>query len=165
MYTKMREDQFSGHFPKASICDPRFVPLPFRAKNQGQKLTFGWYDLDGVFEATPGCRRAVQTAILALEKNGHQVVPFCPPHLPTAMKVNTLYRAGDLGATNKTQLSIGPVSTQSLGLRRLQHRLPAPLRIALATGMLGLILQLLIYAACLPEPFSGLRLQLHFKLH
>ena len=71
---------------------------------------------------------------MALQKNGHQVLPFCPPHLPAAMKVNSLYRAGDLGATNKAQLSIGPVSTQSFGLRRLQHRLPAMLRTALATG-------------------------------
>ena len=94
------------------------------------------YDFDGVFEATPGCRRAVHEAVLALQKNGHQVLPFCPPHLPAAMKVNSLYRAGDLGATNKAQLSIGPVSTQSFGLRRLQHRLPATLRTSIATGML-----------------------------
>ena len=136
MYEGGRRDSFlKGFFLKGSFLKG-YCRTAFENPSESLMKCIFRYDFDGVFEATPGCRRAVQEAVLALQKNGHQVLPFCPPHLPTAMKVNSLYRAGDLGATNKAQLSIGPVSTQSLGLRRLQHRLPATLRTTIATGML-----------------------------
>ena len=50
------------------------------------------YDYDGIFEATPGCRRAVRTAIEAAEKNGIKVIPFRPFGLREAFKLNSLYR-------------------------------------------------------------------------
>ena len=50
------------------------------------------YDYDGIFEATPGCRRAVRTAIEAAEKNGIKVIPFRPFGLREAFKLNSSYR-------------------------------------------------------------------------
>ena len=92
------------------------------------------YDLDGIFEATPGCRRAVHTAVSALQSHGHRVIPFRPPHLLKAMRVNTLYRAGDLGARHQAQLAIGPVCTKAFGLKHLCRIIPKILRSTLATG-------------------------------
>ena len=100
----------------------------------GLALLLFRYDLDGIFEATPGCRRAVQTAVTALQSNGHRVLPFRPPHLLKAMRVNTLYRAGDLGARHQAQLAIGPVCTKAFGLKHLCRIIPRLLRSSLATG-------------------------------
>ena len=50
------------------------------------------YDYDGIFEATPGCRRAVGTAIDAAESIGIKVIPFCPFGLREAFNLNNLYR-------------------------------------------------------------------------
>ena len=147
--------RIAGHL--TATTDPRFVPLPWNPTRE-EKLSFGWfcnrwkrlklrlyglalllfrYDLDGIFEATPGCRRAVQTAVSALQRNGHRVLPFRPPHLLKAMRVNTLYRAGDLGARHQAQLAIGPVCTKAFGLKHLCRIIPRLLRSSLATGKLS----------------------------
>ena len=54
------------------------------------------YDYDGIFEATPGCRRAVRTAIEAAEKNGIKVIPFRPFGLREAFKLNSSYRGASI---------------------------------------------------------------------
>ena len=54
------------------------------------------YDYDGIFEATPGCRRAVRTAIEAAEKNGIKVIPFRPFGLREAFKLNSSYRRASI---------------------------------------------------------------------
>ena len=54
------------------------------------------YDYDGIFEATPGCRRAVRTAIEAAEKTGIKVIPFRPFGLREAFKLNSSYRRASI---------------------------------------------------------------------
>ena len=92
------------------------------------------YDYDGIFEATPGCRRAVRTAIEAAESIGMKVMPFRPFGLTEAFKLNSSYRWGDLGATKKAQLSIGPSSQISLGIKLLHWKLPWWIRFILGHG-------------------------------
>lgn len=78
------------------------------------------YDYDELFEATPGCKRAVHVAVEALEKQGLKVVPYKPKGLKETWKLASLYRQGDFGATKKLEQSIGPSSQIALGLRLIQ---------------------------------------------
>ncbi len=111
----------SNHL-KLVQSDARFVPVPWQQEEvkPAKSLVFGWYDYDGLFEATPGCRRAVQVAIRALERDGFKVVPFRPRHVAEAWRLNSLYRQGDSGLTKREEHSFGPSCQISLGLRLLQ---------------------------------------------
>ena len=63
------------------------------------------YDYDGIFEATPGCRRAVGTAIDAAESIGIKVIPFRPFGLTEAFKLNSSYRRASIYNISKVQKS------------------------------------------------------------
>jgi Asp-tRNA(Asn)/Glu-tRNA(Gln) amidotransferase A subunit family amidase len=101
-------------------ADPRLVHIPWRdhVAQVGQtRLRIGWHDFDGVVEATPGVKRAVHVAIAALEALGHEVIPYCLPHMD---KINALHgplMTADGWKTTKDllqhcqrdDLSLGPV--------------------------------------------------------
>jgi hypothetical protein len=53
------------------------------------------------------------------------------------MRLNSLFRAADLGATNQEQLYIGPSSWTSLGVRLLQWKLPGFMRVILGNGIIA----------------------------
>jgi hypothetical protein len=69
------------------------------------------YDYDGIFEATPGCRRAVRTAIEAAEKNGIKVIPFRPFGLREAFKLNSSYRGAFIYNVYTFLLSLANMGT------------------------------------------------------
>ena len=95
-----------------------------RNGNQGNVLLHFRYDYDGCFEATPGIKIAVSTAVNMLKSIGHDLVPFCPPGLD---KVNELYGAfmtADEFKGKKALLKDGPVDMQSLGPWWSINRLP-----------------------------------------
>ena len=71
------------------------------------------YDYDGIFEATPGCRRAVRTAIEAAEKNGIKVIPFRPFGLREAFKLNSSYRGVFICNVYTFSLSLANMGTYS----------------------------------------------------
>lgn len=63
--------------------DNQIAPIPFRRNlfENEKKLVIGYYDNDGVMEAVPACKRAVQMAKAILEARGHRLVKFEPPNV------------------------------------------------------------------------------------
>jgi len=55
--------------------DFRVAPVPWQEDlySTDRKLCIGWYDDDGVFPCTPGCKRAVRLAVDKLQEAGHTV--------------------------------------------------------------------------------------------
>ncbi|XP_023344205.1 fatty acid amide hydrolase 1 [Eurytemora carolleeae] len=60
---------------RMSIEDWMVIPLQWQESlyTPGRKLRIGWYDYDGFFPATPGCKRAVREVTEKLEEAGHHV--------------------------------------------------------------------------------------------
>ncbi|KAL7643325.1 UNVERIFIED_CONTAM: hypothetical protein RMT77_006617 [Armadillidium vulgare] len=58
--------------------DPKTVPIPWNESKLTSKvkLRFGYYDSLSVFPTSPGVRRAIHESKEALERAGHEVVPF-----------------------------------------------------------------------------------------
>ncbi|KAG1871490.1 amidase signature domain-containing protein [Suillus subluteus] len=79
--------------------DNTCVPLPWRPVNlQKTKLKFGVVWKDGIIAPSPACRRALEWACDALEKQGHEVVDFSPPSIPEGLNVGLQLCFGDGGA-------------------------------------------------------------------
>ena len=59
------------------------MPLNWQSNlyHPGRKLRVGWYDDSDFMVAVPGVRRAVKVVAELLEKDGHTVIHFQPPHL------------------------------------------------------------------------------------
>ena len=59
------------------------MPLNWQSNlyQPGRKLRVGWYDDSDFMVAVPGVRRAVKVVAELLEKDGHTVIHFQPPHL------------------------------------------------------------------------------------
>ncbi len=88
-------------------ADPRQVPMPWRRDIPKKKLKIGWYDFDGVTEATPGARRAVKVARDLLAANGHEIVPYRVPcnefaNHPTLMPEHFISMSRSAGALYTT---------------------------------------------------------------
>lgn len=79
-------------------------------------IVFNRYNYDGCFEATPGVRRAVTTAVTLLRNKGHQVVPFKPPNLAKVYQMFGLFKSADEGRSIKGMLSNSLVDRESLGI-------------------------------------------------
>lgn len=56
----------------------RFDEKMFKGK-EGERLRIGYCSFDGWFDCAPSCQRALTEATAALEKAGHQLVPFEVP--------------------------------------------------------------------------------------
>ncbi|KAG2097013.1 amidase signature domain-containing protein [Suillus discolor] len=79
--------------------DHTCVPLPWRPVNlQETKLKFGVVWEDGIVSPSPACRRALEWACDALEKQGHEVVDFVPPSIPEGLNAGLQLCFGDGGA-------------------------------------------------------------------
>jgi len=63
---------------RMSLDDWRVVPLHWQESlyTPTRKLRIGWYDHDGFFPVTPGCKRAVKMVVEKLEADGHTVVEW-----------------------------------------------------------------------------------------
>ena len=81
--------------------DPTISPVPFNVQRctQQRTLRIGYYDYDGFFPATPAYRRAVDEARVALESQGHELVPFSPPDVPKAIELYYSLVGADGGAS------------------------------------------------------------------
>ncbi|RXG72101.1 Fatty acid amide hydrolase 1 [Armadillidium vulgare] len=74
--TKCIKTLFSSEEMKT--LDPTVVPLPWNETilPSKSKLRFGYFDTLEMFPTTPGVRRAIHMSKNALEKAGHEVIPF-----------------------------------------------------------------------------------------
>ncbi|KFQ34355.1 Vitamin D3 hydroxylase-associated protein, partial [Mesitornis unicolor] len=78
---------------KALLCqemfrlDPTVPPIPFdeEAYSSSAPLRVGYYDTDGYFPLPPCMQLAVQETRGALQRAGHQLVPFSPPRIHYVM--------------------------------------------------------------------------------
>lgn len=63
---------------KMSSDDWRVVPVQWQDDlyKPDRKLVIGWYDEDGFFPVTPGCKRAVREVVCALKEAGHTVIEW-----------------------------------------------------------------------------------------
>jgi amidase len=88
-----------------------------QARSQTSGLVFGYYDDDGFAPASPACKRALQMAIAALEKQGHTCVKFEPAGLGLRC-VGLMYGllSADGGKTLKGHLGTEPLITPIKGL-------------------------------------------------
>ena len=60
-------------------------------------LRIGYYMDDTYYASSPACHRAVLIGKKALEKRGHEVVPWTPPNVDFMMKFFLKCFAGDAG--------------------------------------------------------------------
>ena len=97
-------------------------------------ILFARYDYDGIFEPTPGCRRAVMHAVKALQSRGFKVIPFKPTDLDIALDLNSKFKSSDCGSTGRTQLSLGPKCKTSLGIQLWQWLWPNWMRFIVGSG-------------------------------
>lgn len=76
---------------KFFALDTYIAPIPFRRNlyENEKKLTIGYYDYDGVMDAVPACKRAVQIAKGILEKRGHRLVQFKPPNVDKLFAISS----------------------------------------------------------------------------
>ncbi|XP_066454143.1 fatty-acid amide hydrolase 1 isoform X1 [Eleutherodactylus coqui] len=78
---------------RALLCDdmfhldPTVPPIPFNDKVycSTRPLRIGYYETDGATMATPSMRRAVLQTKDLLERAGHELVPFTPPSVESAL--------------------------------------------------------------------------------
>ncbi|XP_056408012.1 vitamin D3 hydroxylase-associated protein-like isoform X2 [Hyla sarda] len=78
---------------RAVLCDemfqmdPTVPPIPFNNEvfSGSRPLRVGYYETDGSTMATPSMSRAVRQTRDLLQKAGHQLVPFTPPSLESAL--------------------------------------------------------------------------------
>ncbi|XP_052232987.1 vitamin D3 hydroxylase-associated protein-like [Dreissena polymorpha] len=87
--------------------DPQVAPLKFNDSifSSTQPLRVGFYDYDGYCRAVPACERAVLIAKDTLERLGHTLVAFTPPHVRDAIPdlyIKTI--TGDRGEQYMSQL-------------------------------------------------------------
>ena len=82
------------------------------------------YEYDGIFEATPGCRRAVEKAASIFTELGHDVRPYRPKNLPHVSKVYGQFRSADGGKYGLKILEHEGLDKTALGLRLWQWRIP-----------------------------------------
>ena len=82
--------------------------------NSKRKLRIGYVENDNFFAVSPGNRRAVNEAVKALEKQGHEVVRLCFPNFektrrPGAERQPQIFcarqRTGHLGAERPARMA------------------------------------------------------------
>ena len=65
---------------QAWLVDPKVHNIPWREdlfqQGQASSLAFGVLKFDGIVHLSPPVQRAIDTAIKALEKAGHQAIPW-----------------------------------------------------------------------------------------
>ncbi|KAF8438871.1 amidase signature domain-containing protein [Boletus edulis BED1] len=75
------------------------VPLPWRTVDlEDRKLRWGVVWEDGIMPPSPACRRALETVLNALKKQGHEVINFTPPPIAEAFCVGLQLCFSDAGA-------------------------------------------------------------------
>jgi amidase len=74
------------------------------------KLRIGYYVDDGFMPASPACQRVVMQVVESLKAAGHEVFPFQPPNVTTAMKVLCNGLGADGGVIMKRMLANDPLS-------------------------------------------------------
>ncbi|CAG0893200.1 unnamed protein product [Darwinula stevensoni] len=110
--------------PAQYSLDPLMPSMPFNHEEyQKKKLKIGYYDEDGFFPATPGCKRAVSVARKALEAAGHEMISFTPPNVALACSMLSKFIQADGGSNFIRELD-GEVVDQSLDLLYKIARMP-----------------------------------------
>jgi amidase len=90
--------------------DPDVVRLPWQTITLQPKLRIGYYVDDGFMPASPACQRVVMQVVESLKAAGHEVFPFQPPNVTTAMKVLCNGLGADGGVIMKRMLANDPLS-------------------------------------------------------
>ncbi|MCL4142795.1 UNVERIFIED_CONTAM: hypothetical protein GTU68_056873 [Idotea baltica] len=98
------------------VLDPTVVPLPWNELNfnLSRKLVFGYFDSEEIFPTTPGVKRAVLEAKIALEKAGHEVKPYKIPEIDQIFKDELSLVSADGGVAMKKRMN-KEVIDKSLG--------------------------------------------------
>ncbi|KAF5350758.1 hypothetical protein D9758_010345 [Tetrapyrgos nigripes] len=102
------------------------VPIPWRSVNlqeEGRKLKWGIIWEDGITPPTPACKRALSAVAEALRQEGHEVVDFVPPHIPSLLDIGYQLLFGDGGSQIREKLrpteSVNPACNGVLELLNL----------------------------------------------
>ena len=98
------------------------LPLPFRQVALPEKLKFGYYRSDNLFQASPACQRAVTMTVEALERDGHECVAIEPPDAAEALRIFVALTSADAYERLLSNLD-GDPSEPALFLIQLQKRL------------------------------------------
>nr|XP_026691817.1 fatty-acid amide hydrolase 1-like [Ciona intestinalis] len=88
--------------------DRTVPPIPFNDEvySSKKRLRIGYYLDDGYMEPVPAVKRAVVEAKEALEKAGHELIPFHVPRIADAMKILVSLFFADAGEFNQKRLKI-----------------------------------------------------------
>lgn len=124
---------------KMSRLDWRVAPVPWQEDlyRPGRKLRVGWYEDDGLFAATPGCRRAVREVVDKLHAAGHIVEQWRPPGLKELMEVYNEFMLADKGH-HALKAWKGEVIDQAIEVNSINYKTPWLVK-RLLSPLIGLI--------------------------
>jgi fatty acid amide hydrolase len=116
--------------------DPLVAPMAVRDPRaiDPTKLRVGYFVDDGQVPTSASVRRAVRTAVAALERTGIEVRPFLPPAMSEGIEMFFQAMSSDGGTTALNLLEGGPMDP-SLARMRKVSRMSNAARSALAAGL------------------------------
>eukprot|EP00756_Hemistasia_phaeocysticola_P009434 Hpha_TRINITY_DN14881_c0_g4::TRINITY_DN14881_c0_g4_i1::g.169508::m.169508 len=132
--------------------DARCVPMPWNERlyeqtRTKQRLRIGYYTHDGFLAASPACTRAVNEAVEALRRAGHECVEWTPPDMTKLVPLYAALLSADGARTlnksavqapglaalvTKTQV---PVLVKRFGAWLLRTLFQSPIMAQLTRGM------------------------------
>lgn len=116
--------------------DPLVAPMAMRDPHaiDPKKLRVGYFVDDGQVPTSASVKRAVRTAVDALERTGIEVRPFLPPAIGEGIEMFFQAMSSDAGATAMGLLEGGPMDPSLARLRKVA-RMSTTARAALAAGL------------------------------
>ncbi|CAN6656440.1 hypothetical protein TRVA0_029S00342 [Trichomonascus vanleenenianus] len=91
--------------------DHHMIPLPWKEPELPSKLVFGVLRHDGVVKPVPSVQRAIERAVEAVKKQGHEVIEFEPYDFAKLHEINLKLTVGDGFAYGKALLDGDAIPT------------------------------------------------------
>lgn len=106
--------------PKVMQLDAQVFFKPFNDQIylSRSKLKIGYYINDGFIEASPACQRAVKLTVEQLQKRGHSVTLWNPPHVAEAIGLYYAIMSADNGQTIMNQVKGEKIEPMIMHMKR-----------------------------------------------
>ncbi|KAJ3790424.1 amidase signature domain-containing protein, partial [Lentinula aff. detonsa] len=114
-------------FGRNSSLDDHPIPLPYLEPQLADKLRIGFYTSDGLIKSSPANKRAVEEAVAALRKEGHECIEIEIPDATEAMEIFLGLTSADGYEKMTSHLGPDPMD-KSLWLPVYSSRIPGFLK-------------------------------------